>query len=254
MALIYVRRAEGEDREEVSVENPLPVTIEQSDQNPTFPVALTLADNMTLPKTSLVGAAGMVYDGTNLDLARATVAAGTTQSGVGLAASAPQLMVSSGDYRPWSATGGLSDASTGGQTAGAAAWRYNGATYDRERANTEGTLLASAARVATTSSADQVNYNARGVRVFVNVTVVPTVETLTVAVQEKDPVSGNYLTLIAAAADAASGQKVTLVVYPGCIAVANVCANTPLGRTWRVTVTHSASGSFTYSCGFAYVL
>ena len=107
------------------------------------------------------------------------------------------------------------------------------------------TLLASAARTATTSTADQQKVVNRGVYVFLKVTAVPTVETLTVTIQGKD-VDGTYYTILASTASAATGT-VTLKVYPGLPNTANVSSNEVLPDLWRVTVTHSASGSFTYS-------
>lgn len=60
------------------------------------------------------------------------------------------------------------------------------------------TVLSSAARTATTNSADLTNFNAKGVALFLDVTSAPGAsETLTVAVQMKDPVSGSYRTITA---------------------------------------------------------
>ena len=120
---------------------------------------------------------------------------------------------------------------------------------DRLRNNLAGTLLASAARTATTSSADQTNYNGQAVAVSVNVTVVPGIETLTVTIEAKDPVSGTYTAVLTSTAIVATGM-VRLRVGTDITAVANLAAADVLGRTWRVTVTPSASGSFTYSVGY----
>ncbi len=76
-------------------------------------------------------------------------------------------------------------------------------------------------------------------------------ETLTVQLQLQDPVSGwgNYVVFPAVAL---TGYY-QYVVYPGAaesIATANFeVAALPLGRTWRVNVVHSGSGSWTYSLG-----
>ena len=126
---------------------------------------------------------------------------------------------------------------------------YNGATVDRPRGNVAGTLLASAARTATTSSADQTNYNGQAVAVTFNITAVPGVETLTLTIEAKDPVSGTYTTLLTGVAQSGTGTT-RLRVGTNITASANVAAADVLGRTWRVTVTHSAAGSFTYSVGF----
>jgi len=126
-----------------------------------------------------------------------------------------------------------------------------GGLYGGPVTNVEGTLLASAVRAATNFTADQVNPNARGVRVSYNITAVPGTDTITVQIQGKDPVSGNYFTILAGAAQVATGQKPDLIVYPGVTATANVAVSEPLPRTWRVNVVHSAASNFTYSVGFS---
>lgn len=132
------------------------------------------------------------------------------------------------------------------------AGQSNGTTVEAVRGNTQGTLLASAARTATTASADQINHSACGVRVAVNITVW-TAGSLTVQVQEKDPVSGTYRTILSSAALAATGLTV-LVVYPGVTVTANLAASEPLPRTWRVNVVHADATSITYSCGFSLIV
>lgn len=131
---------------------------------------------------------------------------------------------------------------------------FNGTTWDRQRGNTEGTLLVSAARTATENSADQVNYNARGVRVRINVTSITATPSITVAIEEKDSISGNYIAILTSAAITTTGQKTTLVVYPGIAASANVKADDPLPRVWRVAVTHGDTDSITYSVDFALIM
>jgi len=130
---------------------------------------------------------------------------------------------------------------------------FNGRVWDRARGNTDETVLASAARTATTNSADQTNYNARGVHVLLNVTVVPGVDTVTLSIQGKDLLSGAYYTLLTGPAVVATGMNV-YKVFPGITAVANGTASDVLPRTWRVSVTHSAATSFTYSVGAALVI
>lgn len=113
----------------------------------------------------------------------------------------------------------------------------------------QATALASAARTATTSTADITNHRGRGVIAWLNVTAVPSVETLTFTIQGKEPVSGAYYTILASTASATTGL-VTLEVGPGTTAAANVRAAVQLPRVFRLTVTHSASGSFTYSVAY----
>lgn len=143
---------------------------------------------------------------------------------------------------------------------------WNGTTPDEQRNNTTATLLASAARTATTNSPDQVNHNARGVIVTLDVTVTPNnAETITVAIQLKDSASGKYLTISAFTALTASvlgasptTETYAFTFYPGAVETAATAKHEvqglPLPRTWRVAVTHSSTGSWTYSVAAAYIL
>ena len=133
---------------------------------------------------------------------------------------------------------------------------FNGDAADRLRGNTVGTLLASAARTATTSSADQTNYNAKGIIVVFDVTSVPGTDTVQLKVQAKDPASGKYIDMVTGTAESAAGTYV-YAVYPGIGDKNTILDNyeeLPLPRTWRVQVVHSAATSFTYSVGVMYVL
>lgn len=85
-----------------------------------------------------------------------------------------------------------------------------------------------------------------GCLVILNVTAVPGVDTVTLSIEGKDPVSGVYYTVLAAAARSATGQDV-LQVQPGGAVTANVSANASVPDTYRVKVTHSAGSAFTYS-------
>jgi hypothetical protein len=132
--------------------------------------------------------------------------------------------------------------------------------WERGRNNNEGTVLASLARTATQNSPDQANYNARGVQLILNVTAQPGgAETLGVKIQAKDPVSGGYVDIVDSGVlfTAATGAK-ALTLYPGVLstdlAAGYVGKSGALPRIWRAVVTHSASGSWTYSLGFSLIL
>lgn len=86
----------------------------------------------------------------------------------------------------------------------------------------------------------------RGVKVVLDATVVPGVDTVQLVIENKDSVSGKYVQVLAAAARAATGTD-TLTVYPGGAVTANVSANDVIADTYRVRVIHSAGTSFTYS-------
>ncbi len=132
---------------------------------------------------------------------------------------------------------------------------FNGAAWDPQRNNTELTLLTSAARTATTASAEQVNYNARGVLLYFNVSAVPGTDTVQLTVEGKDPVSGNWGQIWAPAAISATVQPGRYMLYPG-VGAANLTgqASAALPRIWRVRVIHSGVGSFTYSVGASLIL
>jgi hypothetical protein len=114
--------------------------------------------------------------------------------------------------------------------------------------NTTLDVYTSAARTASGNSGDQVNLHARGVEVVIDMTAVPTIQTVTFTIEGKDETSGKYYTLLASAAIVAV-STVVLRVFPGATAAANLSANLQLPRVWRVSTTHSAAGSFTYSVG-----
>ena len=130
---------------------------------------------------------------------------------------------------------------------------YNGSTFDRKRANTEETILASAARTATTNSADFTNYNARGAHFIVDVSAIAATPSITVTIQGKDPISSNYYDILVSSALTATGTTI-LKVYPGIGQVANGAASDILPRTFRVSVAHADTDSITYSVGAALVL
>ena len=117
------------------------------------------------------------------------------------------------------------------------------------------TLLASAARTTALQGTgpDQGNTRSRGVYLFLDVTANPGgAETLTVAIQIKDKVSGKYRTITAfTAAAAATNATYIYALYPSVTetaATANLeVQSLPLPALWRAVVTPSASGSWTYS-------
>jgi len=136
---------------------------------------------------------------------------------------------------------------------------FNETSWDRERGNTEVTVLASAARTVTGDSGDMTNHNAKGVCLAVNVTAVSgTSPTLTVSVWGKDPVSGAYYRITAETANITSIGLREIYVYPGAIDSAGGAeglSGLPLPRTWRVNYTiGGTTPSFTFSVGGSYVV
>ena len=114
------------------------------------------------------------------------------------------------------------------------------------------TLLASAARTATTTSADQSNTAGHlGVMITLNVTANPGgAESLSVRIEYKEPVSGTWnIAVIWNAAISATNGIRYLLCRPGATGVLNG-GNTvavQLATDWRVAIAHSAAGSWTYS-------
>jgi hypothetical protein len=255
-----------------------------------LPAAAALADATANPTAPLVGACEQVWNGATWDrrpgntagaFAQGNVASGVADAGNplktgGQASSSLPAAVTTGQrvnayYETHgiqvvtsvaTSIGGADNAagsfnlydvsgSTRGST-GAALWLLNGAgNWDRARNNNEQTVLASAARTANINSADQTNYNLRGVYVTIDITAAGT-GTLTFTVKYKDSLSGKYVTLLASAAQAGTGT-VTLKVYPGLTAAANLVASDALPRLWRLEVTGSDGSSWTYSCSANYL-
>lgn len=126
---------------------------------------------------------------------------------------------------------------------------YNGATWDRARSNQEGEILASAARTASTESADQINYNARGVIVFVNVTANPGGgETLSPFISCRSDSGAGVSPILLSGTNITGNGGTAYMVYPGITNAGGVTniGSIALPRRWYFRMAHSASGSWTY--------
>lgn len=145
------------------------------------------------------------------------------------------------------------DEGDNGRVAAAANYLFNGSTFDRERSNTGGTVLSSAARTASVNSADQTNHNARGLVLVIDVTAIAATPSVVFTIKGQDPVSGKYWTILTSAAITGAGTTV-LRVYPGLTAVPNLVANDVIPRLWRLEAVHADADSITYSARAEYVL
>lgn len=125
---------------------------------------------------------------------------------------------------------------------------FNETTWDRRRGNTDITLLASAARTTTQSSADLVNYNADALKVVVDITAF-TAGSLTITIDGKDTASGKYVNLLTSTALAAVATT-TLQVGPVIAASANLIALAYMPRVFRIVATVGDATSITYSIGY----
>ena len=126
---------------------------------------------------------------------------------------------------------------------------YNGSLFDRQRNNVEATLLASAARTATTNVADQTNYNGKRLLLVVDVTSITDTPSVTPSLQIKDSISGDYITVWTAAAALTATGEVTYYFADGASG-GSFTEIEPFGlpsRTWRVVMTHADADSITYS-------
>lgn len=127
---------------------------------------------------------------------------------------------------------------------------YNGSNLDRWRANVEATAFASAARTTSQNGADITTYNARGLIVVVNTSLVPgSAPSNVVTIQGKDALSGVYYDLLASAAITGVGT-VVLQVSPELTDSPNLVKKQLLPRVIRVVITAGNANSATYSVGY----
>jgi hypothetical protein len=120
----------------------------------------------------------------------------------------------------------------------------------------EFTVLPSAARTATVSSATFTNPNARGMYLVLNVTVASGTGGLQVKWTLLDPVSGAASSISAAPTAIIATGVSKYLLYPGAVSLnANmnqlVALNLP--RTWRADVIAGDASSYTYSLGGIYL-
>lgn len=186
----------------------------------------TAADNVTAPTVALsVRSFAYAWDGTNFDRIRVSPI--------------------SSDALTAATLGGALTCQSIGHV-------FNETSFDRVRGNTEGTVLASAARTASVNSADLINYNSRGLHLIINVSALAATPSIIATIQGKCPISGTYYTILAGVAITTTGINI-IKVYPGISAVVGASASDLLPRTWRVAMTHGDADSITYSVAFALV-
>lgn len=125
--------------------------------------------------------------------------------------------------------------------------------------NTEGTLLASAARTATVQLPTQTNHNARGVFVVLNVTAASGTGGITPQFRAIDPISGTTVVLHATPPPAVTAVgRYGYVLYPGISVSAGTLGNGStilvasqvLPRLWTMVVSPGDASSYTYSLSY----
>lgn len=138
---------------------------------------------------------------------------------------------------------------TGMFPAPGALWHPGDSLFYLQRGNVDlATALISASGATTTqTSADQINPNGHGVQIVLVTTVIGT-GSITLEIDGKDPVSGNYYSLLTGAAVTTNTTNV-YTIFPGITVAANVSASMTLPRTWRVKCTANNANAATYSVG-----
>jgi hypothetical protein len=155
------------------------------------------------------------------------------------------------------ASSAVGDNNPGGFLAAGQYGFNGGTTWDRWRNNTEGTLLASAARTLATKSAIQTNFNAKGVQFILDVTGASGTGGLRVYFGAIDPVTGKEIYLNPDHAFiTATGIRV-FELYPGASGsgfsvTQRVSGSLP--RKWFAYVYHGDATSYTYSVGYSLIL
>lgn len=114
--------------------------------------------------------------------------------------------------------------------------------------NRELSILASAARTATTTSDAVRLHHAVAMHVIINVTAVASTPSVVPTIQGFDSTSGVYYDLLVGNAITATGTTV-LKIGLGMAASANASAQDLIPHTIRVKMTHADSDSITYSVG-----
>lgn len=242
----------------VRSDNRLPVELYGPDGAVLFGPRRLAADNLALPNAPDVLATLLGYDGTNLDLLR-------VDGSKNLLAS---LRTADGKEDLYTGSGGSSSTASADTVTSGYARRqiegfqrlFDGTSWQAQRANVEGTLLASAARTGTTIGAQQTNHNARGVLLLLDVTANPGgAETLSIQIRAYTPAAPAQPRSIFTTPTlfTATNGIAAIYLYPG--TVETVAATTfevngvPLPRSWDAAVLHSAGGSWTYSLGYSLI-
>ena len=97
-----------------------------------------------------------------------------------------------------------------------------------------------------------INPEASGIIVYVNVTAVPGAETVTLALDEQDPVSGTWAQIVATNTNNGTGLmrlKMKPAIQTISAGALQVQVQDTLPAIWRVRVIHSSTGNWTYSMG-----
>ena len=161
----------------------------------------------------------------------------------------------------WQPASAAPDTGATGATIGPVApWLFNGTTFDSQQNNTQGTLLASAARTANTVSPTMTNYNGQRVTMFLYVSAASGTGGLDVRIIGVDPQNTGQVYAL----DAPLSTRVTAIgayvfmLGPGLTSSGPISGSqvekitsSNLPRTWYAEVTVGDSTSYTYSLSYA---
>lgn len=111
------------------------------------------------------------------------------------------------------------------------------------------TLLASASRTTTQTSANLYNPYAKGIQVVLDMTVVTAGPSVTLTINGKDQASGKYYNLLTGAAVTTVTTNVYRI-YPGLTAVANATVSDNVPLVFQIVVTANNANAGTYSVGY----
>lgn len=103
----------------------------------------------------------------------------------------------------------------------------------------------------TTQSVDVKNLTGAGVEVTVDISTIGT-GSITLNIRAKDPVSGNYIVILASVALVANGTT-RYRVYPGIAVVANQTASDTVPHEWNIQVVANNANPVVYSVSAALI-
>lgn len=112
-------------------------------------------------------------------------------------------------------------------------------------------ILASASRTTTQTSADIATTAWRGLHAILDMTVVGT-GSVTLTINGKDPISGKYYLLLSGAAVVTNVTNV-YKIFPAATPAANVAANDELPAIIQLVVTANNANAATYSLGMSFL-
>jgi hypothetical protein len=149
--------------------------------------------------------------------------------------------------------GNLPDTTSGNGNLAMAHYLYNGATWDRNRNNIEGSVLASATRTSITNSPKQTNHNAKALVIYLDVTAASGTGGLTPFLRLYDPVTGKTVVInVLSSAITAIGTYAFVIGLGASGTVTNSVksfVSSIISRQYDIQIYHNDASSYTYSVG-----